>query len=154
MSTCNFVTQKNFPLYIFDYAKLAGEDEDYAPDYEIQWWYDDATADLAHVNEDLDMWEIRLIDGYYCDCQLIAFLKDAADEYDMYRWRSWPEDPHECAGCFEPFDDEEDALAVERAAAEMDRVREAMRKFADAWGLEEYKLAGVFSNGEAVYFKA
>ena len=154
MSTCNFITQKNFPLYIFDYAKLAGEGDDYAPDYEIQWWYDDVTAELEHVNEDFDMWEIRPLEGYYCDCQLLAILKDVEDEFHMNRWRSWPEDPHEYAGCFEPYDEEEDARAVRRAAAEMDKVREIMKKFAGLWGFEEYKLAGVFSNGEAVYYKA
>ena len=195
MSTCNFITQDNFPLFAYEYDNLrdwicpdcstdeygyfvdpvylipnrfggftcpecgcstSAPEEDLChgegiPDERIQDWYDDTRADLADVNCDFQKWEIRLLEGYYSDCQLIAILRDVEDEYHMNKWRSWPEDPEEYAGCFEPYDEDADAVAVEWAKSEMPRVRQTMREFAKDHGFVELDLIGVFSNGEAVY---
>lgn len=182
MSTCNFITQDNFPLYVFELDQLEHEwactdcscdeygyplepvilEHDGAgytcprcgcrticpeadachdrrvPQWIIEEWYDDIHAELDEVNADFQNWELRIIDGYYCDVQLIAVLRDVLPEWRMYRYRTWPDDP---AASDRP----------EWAAAEMPRVAEALRDFAELHGFEEFNCVGVFSNGEAVY---
>ena len=72
MSTPNFRTQENFPLYIIDDS---GWDWLEARDY-----YEDAEAYLSEINEKLTFFQIKIRGGYYCGAQFFVEISDAADQ--------------------------------------------------------------------------
>jgi hypothetical protein len=182
MSTCNFVTQRNFPLYAFDlYENLPHEwvcpDDGGVLVRDGKWWtcpecgcstlypeadgcWDTGAHDAARyregerlereledwVNPRFDHWRIAVIDGYYNDWQLVAYLEDMPHGGPF---RQWPEDPSEI--CTDWGDEEDDARVQAAAAAEMGAVRAALADFGEENGFVRLNTVGVFSNGEAIY---
>ena len=182
MSTCNFITQENFPLYVYACDENLEHDwacpdcdtrldnlgdlwqcpychrttdrpgEDGCIDDGVNWTVYEVEAEwLQHtldecINVHFNHWRIDLIDGYFTDWQLVAYLEDMPHGG---QYRRYYEDPAEL---WSDYGDEEDDTRLQaEAAAEMDDVRAAMVEFAEAHGFTRINEIGRFSNGEAVY---
>lgn len=144
MSTPNFVSQKNHPLYVFDESKFAYYDEDgafeYFDDCAAQWFYRDIQDVLDGLNDGLDYHKVIIRSGYYCDAQL--YVEDTTDWYDI-----------------RDIDDDDAMYQYGRTAEEVIADYDSETAAINAWlkenapalGADEYVCVGIFSNGEAVY---
>lgn len=177
MSTANFRTQANFPLYVKDTSDFyfyfcescseAFAAEDLAegetcpccgevlgvPEYEYFLADEFVTSvqdQLDELNSTLDFFKITLRDGYYTGLQLYVTLTEAADN------AGFDEDygPKYCDNdsCKYYFDT---CLSVtaRRFEREQRKVLLLLEKIAEENGLEQYACTGRFSNGDCVYTK-
>ena len=72
MSTANFETMRDFPLYAKDY------DDDYDSYIEVPL----IEEDLADINYDLMFHKIQVKGGYYCGIQLYVEVEHDLEEED------------------------------------------------------------------------
>lgn len=166
MSTANFVSQKDFPLFVAEniYSKrcpecgcMMGEIDnkccecgcdlaDVSAEYD-ELGMDDLVDNLNYeckaLSKDLNFFKVTVRSGYYTGVQL--FVEDG----DWGHGDPAELDEEECYYYY--------GLSQSAAQAlwdkEMAIVKEGMRKIAENWGMMELACIGVFSNGEAVYSK-
>lgn len=131
MSTCNYYTKlKNTPLVVFE------GDEDAE-----RWAYEDASEAAAEFSEGLRWYRIEARGGYYVGVQLDIIPSAEGDESGG-------------------IDDETAREWYGKGAAEINEEKKREFSEACAWirgwisnGWRELGVAGVFSNGEAVYYQ-
>lgn len=142
MSTPNFKTQDNFPLYVYD-------------DGEMEWWeaqdyFGAVKSAMDEQNSGLAFFRITLKSGYYCGVQFYVEMTDAADmagftpDGDLYA------DNESCRYyldmCY--------SQARRKFGSEARKVQRLMQKLAEEWFFEKYYCTAIFSNGEAIYAPA
>lgn len=142
MSTANFRTQRNFPLYCYD-------------DTDMEWWeaqdyFSGVQNDLDETNSDLIFFHIGLESGYYCGVQFIVNMNDYADEAGFTVDGAEYADNESCRYYLDMCLSE----AKRKFETERRKVIRLMESLAEAWGFEEYVCVAHFSNGEAWYEKA
>lgn len=142
MSTANFRTQKNFPLYCYDDSEL-----DY---WESQWLYQDVKNDLDSANDDFAFFKIKIESGYYCGLQFYVTLTDCADNAGFTEDGAEYADNESCRYWFDMYLSQ----AKRKFEAETRKVNKILSRLASDWDFEEYYCVGRFSNGEAIYTKA
>ena len=132
MSTCNYyMTEKWAPLVVF-------ESDD---DAEIEATAEGADAEAAEFSDGLRWYNVALKGGYYGGVQFNVTTTDDGDMADGI--------DDETAREF--YD-----MTAEEIRADMARERATIEKWLRGWigcGWIELGCAGVFSNGEAVYFQ-
>ena len=177
MSCPNFETQKNFKLFLWDYSRPSDEEIDNRiiedefngitekeeisesdrdnfclSSYDMECYdiinnFEYLVKEILHTfNRELNFFEITLKDGYYCGLQFyveetgnMAYIdvenvdnEDTRYYYDM---------------CRSEF--------LRKYYSEINFInKKLLPKLAKNLCFEEYYCAGVFSNGEAVYYKA
>ena len=175
MSCPNFETQENFKLFLWDFERPTDEylnenileiDEDitsieditesmrdeYAESiYEREYRdivdnFSETVHDILHtLKRELQFFEITLKDGYYCGLQFYV------EETGNMRYI-----------CVEDVDNEETRYYYDMCKSEFLRKynseinfinKKLLPKLAKFFGFEEYYCGGIFSNGEAVYYK-
>lgn len=143
MSTANFRTQSNFPLYCYD-----DSDMEY---WEAEDFFSAIKEELDALNSDLTFYQITLRSGYYCGVQFYVEMTSWADEagFDEDGATRWA-DNESCRYYLDMYLSE----AKRKFETETRKVNRLMAKMADAWGFEEYVCVARFSNGEAMYAKA
>ena len=176
MSCPNFITQKDFKLFLWDYERPTDEklnkyilamNEDITSVEDItesmrneyvesmyEWECDDIitffprTVDniLHDFKRDLQFFEITLKDGHYCGLQFYIEETENMSCLDI-----------------ENLDNEDTRYYFDMCKSEFLRKyksevnfinKKLLPKLAVYFGFEEYCCAGVFSNGEAIYCKA
>lgn len=147
MGTCNFVTQSDFDLYIYDEDLDNTLDEDEAwvqYDFSMSCVYEQSKRLANNLSEQLMFYNIEIRSGYYTGFQTQLVATD---------WQAQVE-------CFEQLDNEDchyyfdmcRSKALRKYKAEVNKInRRILPKFKKQLGFEQIKLIGVFSNGEAVY---
>ena len=175
MSCPNFETQENFKLFLWDFERPTDEylnenileiDEDitsieditesmrneYAESiYEREYRdivdnFSETVHDILHtLKRELQFFEITLKDGYYCGLQFYV------EETGNMRYI-----------CVEDVDNEETRYYYDMCKSEFLRKyyseinfinKKLLPKLAKFFSFEEYYCGGMFSNGEAVYYK-
>lgn len=142
MSTCNFVTQSDFNLYIYD------EDLDdtldkreavaqYVLNMEDTFIQSEQLA--GELNKKLIFHDIEIETGYYTGIQ--TYIKKYYEDIEQL-------DNEDCHYHFDMCR----SKALRKYKAEVKRInKRLLPKFKTELGFEQIKLVGVFSNGEAVY---
>lgn len=164
MSTANFKTMENFPLYVTDAPEvpvcpLCGaqfEDEnshececcDYTGEPEMTtdpFFYDDLfyglKEPLEELNDSLLFYRVSLESGYYCGVQFYVEEKtDLPQELDnedcRYNWDL-------CR-----------SVAIRKEERERRRIIRKLDALALTYGFQKIVCVGIFSNGEAIYAPA
>ena len=175
MSCPNFETQENFKLFLWDFKRPTDEvlnenileiDEDitsieditkrmrdeYAESiYEREYRdiidnFSETVNDILHtLKRELQFFEITLKDGYYCGLQFYV------EETGNMRYI-----------CVEDVDNEDTRYYYDMCKSEFLRKynseinfinKKLLPKLAKFFGFEEYYCGGIFSNGEALYYK-
>ena len=175
MSCPNFETQENFKLFLWDFERPTDEylnenileiDEDitsieditesmrneYAESiYEREYRdivdnFSETVHDILHtLKRELQFFEITLKDGYYCGLQFYV------EETGNMRYI-----------CVEDVDNEETRYYYDMCKSEFLRKynseinfinKKLLPKLAKFFSFEEYYCGGIFSNGEALYYK-
>ena len=164
MSTANFITQDNFPLFARDFyiedAKrctecgcVFGNDEDKCEccggDLEdIGYFFDDIECDVVcheiqqemdDLNEGYIFHRLVLKSGYYSGVQLFVDEIHNLDEYEY--------DNDECHYYFDMCR----SAAYRKYHAEQRKVERDMKKLAREYGFDRLAIAARFSNGETWY---
>lgn len=142
MGTCNFRMQKDFPLWAYDDSEI---DED-----EYYFLVEDVRRDLREESRNLVFFNLDIESGYYCGLQLVADLTNDADSAGFSGiGTEWGPDNESCnywLGCCR-------SRALRKYRAEINKVNKILSRVGAAYGFEKYGCAGVFSNGEAVYYR-
>jgi len=158
MSTPNFRTQANFPLYVFDESLtrdevievLEANDEEitesninrwygYLIEDRAQFFIDDIQPELDKINNSLNFFKIILRDGYYTGIQLYI---ESTTEYNYADYDN-DETRYEFDLCLSQF--------KRKYAAEANKIGRHMKKLAVDYGMIHLNCIGIFSNGEAIY---
>lgn len=127
MSTPNFRTMENFPLFTIEPA-----DELDAYDLESE-----LSEALEEINDELTFHKVELQSGYYYGLQFYVDELHDPNEYDNDDCR------YEFDLCR--------SVAIRRYESEINKITRRLRRLASGYGFEELCCVGVFSNGEAVY---
>ena len=152
MSTPNFETMRNFPLFIWEVqtpeqAELDEYEMD-ETDY-IQMEYDDQTMYMKEVIKELtdktplQFHDIEIKSGYYSGLQL--YVNDNKDGYGI------PEenDNYTCNMVWNTCR----SKAIRAYKSEVNKVKKILKEIAKRTGMTQLECIGIFSNGEAVYRK-
>ena len=142
MSTPNFWTQRNFPLYCFDNSEMEW--------IEAHEFFSGINEELNELNDGLRFFRVVLHDGYYCGVQLYVEMQSYAEQAGFTEDDGEDATNEDCRYYLDMCRSE----AIRKYEAEQRKVRKLMQKIADAWGFEQYYCVCIFSNGEAVYEKA
>ncbi len=134
MATANYRTMRNFDLFVF------------CPDEYDEFIYDDfqmdIEPDIEQLNEGLLFHKVSLKSGYYDGVQLYI---DCEHELDLYN--DYDDDE-----CFYYFDmNKEDSY--EAFFREIEYLKKELLKIAKNHGMNHLRCAGIFSNGEAIYYE-
>lgn len=143
MSTPNFCTQRDFPLYCIDDSEMDWP--------EAQEFYGDLKCELDGVNDGLCFFNISVKSGYYCGAQFYVDLSAAADNagFDENGATRWADN-----ASTRDYLDMYLSEAKRKFETERRKVNRLLEKLANAWGFEQYVCTAIFSNGEAIYEKA
>lgn len=156
MGTCNYISQKDFDLYIIEYEAS----EEYIKEYEeinecefdIEWdseiFYEDIYREAERLanklNEELMFYQIEIRSGYYCGLQTIV---QGTDWYDSY----YDIEDVSNDDCHYYFDMCR-SKAIRKHNAEVNKInKKLLPLFKNELGFDHIRCIGVFSNGEAVY---
>lgn len=139
MSTPNFRTQENFPLYLYD-------------DSGMEWWqaqdfFSEVRVDMEDLNSELSFFRLTVRSGYYFGVQFYVEISDDADNAGFTEYGAEYADNDSCRWYLDMCLSQ----AKRKFEAEQRKVCKLMKKLADAWGFEEYLCVAIFSNGEAIY---
>ena len=145
MSTANFKSMDNFPLYVFDFDS---EDEE---DFEISEYWEDwnyvegrmIEKEIDEYNDMLKFHRISLKSGYYTGVQ---FYVEDLENMDKY-----PEEytNGECQYLFGMCR----SKTFRAYHSEQNKIRKWLKKIAKKYGFFELFVVGRFSNGETIYQK-
>lgn len=139
MSTPNFRTQENFPLYLYD-------------DSGMEWWqaqdfFSEVRLDMEDLNSELSFFRLTVKSGYYFGVQFYVEISDEADNAGFTEGGAEYADNESCRWYLDMCLSQ----AKRKFEAEQRKVCKLMKNLADAWGFEEYLCTAIFSNGEAIY---
>ena len=142
MGTCNFVTQSDFDLYIYDEDLDNTLDEDEAiAKYNsgVISVFEAGTHLAKEFNKELIFHDIEIECGYYTGIQ--TYIKNYYNDIEYF-------DNDDCHYHFNMCR----SKALRKYKAEVKRInKRLLPKFKTELGFEQIKLVGVFSNGEAIY---
>ena len=171
MSTANFWTMKNFPLWAKDFyedckicpeCKVAQdidndecefcgcnlsdvEAENFYDEFEAQYICGEIDKELDNINNDLLFHKIELKDGYYSGvqfyCETKDFDEDKNGELNLDNY-----DAHY-------YYDMCRSQARRKYKAEIKKINKILKKVATSYGFEAYGVSARFSNGETWYTK-
>lgn len=151
MSTPNFETMENFPLYVWQLNRMPKQEEleenDMTEQEYIEMEYSDQYENMKYTIQDLvkknplQFHKIEIKDGHYVGIQL--YVDDENDGYGL------PTD-HDNESCRIIWDMCR-SKAIRAYNSEVNKVKRILKKIADLTGLTEIECMGVFSNGEAIY---
>lgn len=136
MSAPNFRTMENFPLFALDTTTEDGEPMEW---WEIEELCQDISAALESVNETLLFHKVSVEGGYYFGLQF--YVDELHDPHDY--------DNDDCRYEFDLCR----SVAIRRYKGEIGKITRSLRKLARGYGFEELYCGGIFSNGEAVYYR-
>ena len=136
MSAPNFRTMENFPLFAFDTTDEDGEPMEW---WEINDFCSAIEAALEDLNYDFLFHKITLESGYYTGLQF--YVEELSDPNEL--------DNEDCRYEYDLCR----SVAIRRYKSEINKINRALRKLATANGFEEYYCGGIFSNGEAIYYR-
>ena len=175
MSCPNFETQENFKLFLWDFERptdeelnkyiLETDDEvtsieditesmrDKYAELMYEWDYRDIIDNFAETVEnilhtfkrELNFFEVTLKDGYYCGLQF--YVEEIGDmAYIDVENVNNEETRYYYDMCKSEF--------LRKYNSEINFInKKLLPKLAKFFGFEEYYCGGIFSNGEAVYYK-
>lgn len=127
MSTANFETMRDFPLYAKDY------DDDYDSYIEVPL----IKEDLADINYDLMFHKIQVKGGYYCGIQFYVEVEHDLEEEDYSN-----DDCHYYFDCCR-------SVAYRKYQAEVRKINRLLTTLGKKYDFQEYVCTARFSNGEA-----
>ena len=127
MSCPNFKTMENFSLFVRDYDELDM--------LLIVREIEDALDDL---NTSLMFHEVKLRGGHYYGIQFYVEENHNPNELDN----------DDCRCFFDLYR----SVAIRRHKSEINKINRILGRLAQEYGFEEIYCAGVFSNGEALYY--
>lgn len=154
MSTANFHTMDNFPLYAisdeaFYYQPLnefdEPEGEEVFDEYEAQLFYNNVEKELDNINSDLLFHKITLKSGYYAGTQI--YIENTHDTLEdlIKHW-----DNRDCRYEFDLYKSQ----VIRKFQAEINKINnKILPKIAKKHGFEQYTVYARFSNGETWYTK-
>ena len=180
MSCPNFETQENFKLFLWDFERPNDEylnenileiDEDITSIEDItesmrdkyaelmyEWDYSDIIDNFAETvdnvlhtfKRELNFFEVTLKDGYYCGLQFYVeetgYLKDYICTDNIEENVTNEETRYYYDMCKSEF--------LRKYYSEINFInKKLLPKLAKFFGFEEYYCGGIFSNGEALYYK-
>lgn len=129
MSTANFQTMRDFPLF--------------AKEYDDEWdVYDEIQCvekDLVDLNYDLLFHKIQVVGGYYYGVQFYVEVEHDLSEEDYNN-----DDCHYYFDCCR-------SVAYRKYAAEVRKINRKLEALSKKYGFQEYVCVARFSNGEACY---
>ena len=183
MSCPNFETQKNFKLFLWDFTRPSDEvlndniihseyfedvtdvsdiTESMRDEYaeSLYNWecrdiidnFSETVNDILHTfKRELQFFEITLKDGYYCGLQFYVeekgYLKDYICTDNIEEDVTNEDTKYYYDMCKSEF--------IRKYYSEINFInKKLLPKLAKFFNFEEYYCGGIFSNGEAVYFKA
>lgn len=147
MSTGNFRTMNDFPLYAISNEEFYFEDEEGNKGYDeyyAQEFCEEISKEMDKINCDLIFHEISLVDGYYSGIQFYVKEKHDTLEYFEKYW-----DNYSCRYEFDLYKSQ----AIRKFKSEINKVNKILRNLAREYGFEEYCVYARFSNGETWYTK-
>lgn len=156
MSTANFVTMKNFPLWVksdldFCYLTLADNDEEtdetYFDEFYQSCFIDDVTEELESLTENLTFFKCRVVSGYFTGLQILVEISKYADEAGFTENGGEYADDDSC----DYYLDMTLAEAEKAFREEVIKVNEALETIGKSNDMTKIACIGVFSNGEAIY---
>lgn len=137
MSTANFKSMDNFPLYVFDM-----EDDD-EWDWDDWRWFEGRMIEreMEEFNESLKFHKVSLESGYYAGVQFYVEDMEKMDEY--------PDDytNSECQYLFGMCR----SKTFRAYHSEQNKIRKWLKKISKEYNFKELKVIGSFSNGETFY---
>lgn len=141
MSTPNFWTQADFPLFAHDLTTKDEAGNDCNMDWlETEDFCECIHADLDEINDNLLFHKIILKSGYYVGVQFYVEINHDPSGYDN------DDCQYEFGWCR--------SVTLRRYAGEQTKINRALKKLARGYGFMELVCIGVFSNGEAIYERA
>ena len=154
MSTPNFITQKDFDLYVSDMTmSTLDEDGNETDKYE----FDDLLCDLTEnfiddkLNTQLKFFDITLESGYYAGVQSYVVPRTiyyGDDSFDFLYYY----DEYDGKDIYAYFGYNKHILK-QKILKEIKFINEKLLPELKEYKFEQIKCVGVFSNGEAVYEK-
>lgn len=160
MSTPNFRTMKDFPLWVVEDEEVCkyslGTEDEYGNPYteyscddinlawDIFWgemgdvYIDSIQNEINKLNDTLKWYKVELKSGYYNGVQIYVDTK----WYDISNW-----DDEDCDVEF----DLNKADTIKMIDCEKNNINEWFKEIPKQYGFEELICLGVFSNGEAIY---
>lgn len=146
MSTANFKSMDNFPLYVFD---MEFDEDENTVAIEASWddwrWFEGRMIEreMDEFNESLKFHKVSLESGHYAGVQFYVEDMEKMDEY--------PDDytNSECRYLFDMCRSE----AFRKYHSEQNKIRKWLKKKAKEYDFMELGILGRFSNGEVVYCK-
>lgn len=148
MSTANFCTMQNFPLYVKtddDFYYETEDGERIFDEVAVLDFCNEVEDELENINDNLIFHKITLKSGYYSGLQF--YVEEVHDNLEDFI-RYW--DNYDCRYHFGFYKSQ----AVRKFRGEINKVNRILKKLAAAYGFEEYCVSAVFSNGEVWYSKA
>lgn len=142
MSTCNYTTQSDFNLYIYDEDLDDTLDEDTAIndyDFSMACVYEESKRLAKELSKELMFHDIEIKSGYYTGIQ--TYVKKYYEDIEQL-------DNEDCHYYFDMCR----SKAIRKYKAEVKRInKKLLPKFKTELGFDHIKCVGVFSNGEAIY---
>lgn len=142
MGTCNFVTQSDFDLYIYDEDLDDTLDEDTAIndyDFSMACVYEESKRLAKELSKDLMFHDIEIESGYYTGIQ--TYVKKYYEDIEQL-------DNDDCYYHFDMCR----SKAIRKYNAEVNKInKKLLPLFEKELGFDHIRCIGVFSNGEAVY---
>ena len=142
MSTCNYTTQSDFDLYIYDEDLDDTLDEDTAIndyDFSMACVYEESKRLAKELSKELMFHDIEIKSGYYTGIQ--TYVKKYYEDFEQL-------DNDDCHYYFDMCK----SKAIRKYKAEVKRInKKLLPKFKTELGFDHIKCVGVFSNGEAIY---
>lgn len=147
MSTANFYTMENFPLYCIGDDAFYYEDEEgkeYYDEDEAQYFYDNLTEILEGINNNLLFHKITLKSGYYSGMQFyVEEIHDTLEDLKKY-WNN-----EDCKYQFDLCKSQ----TIRKYQSEINKINKILKKLAKEHGFNKYGVSAKFSNGEVWYTK-
>lgn len=142
MSTANFWSMDNFPLYVFD-VDFDEDEENLNSDWD--WWYYNEGKmiedEIDNFNDSLRFHKVSLKSGYYAGVQFYV--------EDMEKMDKYPEEytNDECQYLFGMCR----SKTFRAYHSEQNKIRKWLKKISKEYNFKELKVIESFSNGETFY---
>lgn len=145
MSTANFrELEHDLPFYVLDTSELDEWDQS-----DI---YDQVSSWLNQVNdEELNLFELSIISGYYTGLQLFAQVRPHRSRY-TYSGSELEDFDDEDSYCLFGYEDHNELMLVYEK--ERQYIAQLFEQVAADYGFIHIRCIGHFSNGEALYEEA
>lgn len=146
MGTCNYITQSDFDLYIYDEDLDETLDEDEAIeqyDFRSMYVFENSKQLAKKLSKDLTFHNIEIKAGYYTGIQTFV----THSHWDYYN-NVEDMDNDACKYYFGMCR----SIAIRKHKAELNRInKKLLPLFEKELGFDHIRCIGVFSNGEAMY---